>query len=292
MLFEIVHRTDYRYGQPVSEAYVEARLTPPRREDQTVLEHQIEFSPETTLSNYEDTFGNTVTFYSMTLRHESLSIVNRLLVRTNEVPRPDEALEVSVAEARQLFSSVMLDVFDYLQPTPSIPTGGPAMDWVRRFFFGEARLGEALGSLNQAIHEKFRYEPGATENSTPLATVWKQKAGVCQDFAHVMLSVLRTAGIPARYVCGYIESAPRRPEPGTGRLIGSLATHAWVEVLTPGMHWVALDPTNNQWCGRQHVTMAYGRDWQDSAPVHGTFKGSGAQAMKVRVTMKRIRERS
>jgi transglutaminase-like putative cysteine protease len=145
-----------------------------------------------------------------------------------------------------------------------------------------------LERLNRAIHEKFRYEPGSTDNSTPLETVWKQRAGVCQDFTHVMLGVLRTAGVPSRYVCGYIESDPIRPNPGAPRLVGSLATHAWVEVLTPGMHWVAIDPTNNQWCGQRHVTMAYGRDSVDATPVRGTFKGSGAQNMKVRVTMKRM----
>ena len=99
----------------------------------------------------------------------------------------------------------------------------------------------------------------------------------------MMLGVLRTAGIPSRYVCGYIESDPIKPAEREPRLIGSLATHAWVEALTPGMKWLAIDPTNNQWCGQRHVTMAYGRDSVDATPVRGTFKGSGDQRMKVRV---------
>ncbi len=288
MIFEITHRTDYRYGQPAREAYIEARLTPPPLPTQEILAHTIEFLPPTATSTYHDYFGNQVTFYSMTLRHERLAITNRLTVRTSEIPPMPGALDVTVAEARQLFASKLTDVFDYLQPTQVIPTGSPSMEWARKFFGGGAPLSEALERLNRAIHEKFRYEPGSTDNSTPLETVWKQRSGVCQDFTHVMLGVLRTAGVPSRYVCGYIESDPIKPTSGAPRLLGSLATHAWVEVLTPGMRWLPIDPTNNQWCGERHVTIAYGRDSGDATPVRGTFKGSGPQNMKVRVSMRRM----
>lgn len=292
MLFEIVHQTDYRYGQPASEAYLEARLSPPKSDRQEILSHEIEFLPATPVSTYHDYFGNQVTFYSMTLRHERLAVTNRLTVRTTETEFPADAMDVTIAEARQLAASKLTDIFDYLQPTPAVPTGGPATEWARKFFASDTTLRDALESLNRAIHEKFRYEPGITDNATPLATVWKQRAGVCQDFSHVMLSVLRTAGIPARYVCGYIETDPVQSKPGTPALVGSAATHAWVEALTPGMYWIALDPTNNQWCGMRHVTMAYGRDFGDAAPLRGTFKGSSAQNMKVKVQMKRLGEKS
>ena len=292
MLFEILHRTDYRYTQPASEAYLEARLSPPNDDRQTVISHEIAFAPAAGVSAYHDYFGNQVSFYAMTLRHDRLSVSNRLTVRTREAALPQDALDVTIAEARQLFASKLTDIFDYLQPTAAVPTGGGATEWARRHLPGDAPLGSSLEALNRDIHAKFRYEPGATDNATPLATVWKQRAGVCQDFSHVLLSVLRTAGIPARYVCGYIETDPVKPTPGQTRLIGSSATHAWVEALTPGMHWIPLDPTNNQWCGPRHVTMAYGRDFLDAAPLRGTFKGSGAQNMKVRVTMKRLTEKS
>ena len=292
MLFEITHRTDYRYGQPAREAYIEARLTPPGLPSQEILSHAIDFQPPTGVSTYHDYFGNEVTFYSMTLRHERLTIVNKLTVRTKETSPPSGALDVTIAEARQLFASRFTDVFDYLQPTAAVPIGTPSIDWARKFFTGGAPLGEALERLNRAIHEKFHYDPGSTNNSTPLETVWKQRAGVCQDFTHVMLGVLRTAGIPSRYVCGYIESDPIQPAERRTRLIGSLATHAWVEALAPGMNWLAIDPTNNQWCGSRHVTMSYGRDSVDATPVRGTFKGSGDQRMKVRVLMKRMNDKT
>lgn len=291
MLFDVVHVTDYRYSEPVSEAYLEVRLTPAHHPGQQVLSHRIEFQPEAGLSNYVDYFGNTATFYSMTLRHERLTVTNRMTVRTGPRPPLGAALDLPVAEARQILASALTDIFDYLQPTPSVPTGGPATDWARKYLRGVMPVGEAIAGLNREIHERFTYEPGATEVETPLAAIWKSRKGVCQDFAHVMLSVLRTAGLPARYVCGYIETdAP--PEGDTRRrLIGSVATHAWVEVLLPGGQWAALDPTNNQWCGERHISVSVGRDFVDASPVRGTFKGSGTQSMKVRVTMKRLAEK-
>jgi transglutaminase-like putative cysteine protease len=143
--------------------------------------------------------------------------------------------------------------------------------------------------LNHAVYKYFTYESGSTENSTPIEVVWKQRRGVCQDFAHVMLSILRTAGIPARYVCGYIETDPPTPRPGEPRrrLIGAVATHAWVEVLLPGLAWVGLDPTNDKYCDDRHVAMSYGRDYSDATPIRGTFKGTGRQKLKVRIVMRR-----
>lgn len=288
MEFEIRHTTDYRYEAPAIEAYLEARLTPPDTVRQTVLEHRVEIVPELPTSRYVDSFGNPVDFFSMTLRHERLSITNRLRVETRDVPGPVEAMGVSVAEARQLFASVLIDYFDYLQPTAAVPTGGPASTLARQLLKPGVALGAAVEALNSTIYRDFKYMPGSTDNSTPLCDVWKSRRGVCQDYAHVMLSVLRTAGLPARYVCGYIETAPPRSPDGR-RLVGSVATHAWVEVLVPGLEWIAFDPTNNRMCGEQHVAVSFGRDSRDAAPVRGTFKGSGGQEMKVRVNMKRSR---
>ncbi len=291
MQFEILHTTDYRYSQPVIEAYLEARLTPPDTATQSVISRSMVIAPELATSQYVDVFGNAVDFFSMTLRHERLAVRNRAIVKTRAPELPEEALAMPVAEARQVISSVMIDYFDYLQPTATVPIGGVAADWARRHLRAGRPLREALGELNATIHRKFDYMPGSTDNSTPLRAVWKQKRGVCQDYAHVMLSVLRTAGLPARYVCGYIEAEPLALRPETAprrRLVGSIATHAWVEVLVPGLTWVALDPTNDRWCAEQHVAVSFGRDSRDAAPVRGTFKGSGTQVMKVRVKMRRV----
>ena len=285
MRFDITHVTDYRYEQPASEAYVEARLTPPERATQRTLSHAIEFSPEAPLTGYTDYFGNPTAFYSMIKRHPRLTVTNRLLVETMTPVLPEDALALTVGEARQIFSSVATDVFDHLRGTPVAPNGGESTKWGRKLLRSDLPLREALSALNKEIHRGFKYAKGSTDVSTPLAEVWKTRKGVCQDFAHIMLSVLRTSGLPARYVCGYIETDPPK---GSRRLVGAVATHAWVEVLVPGMEWVALDPTNNQWCGERHVAVSVGRDFADAAPLRGTFKGSGGQTLSVKVTMKRV----
>jgi len=284
MRFEILHTTDYRYDEPASEAYVEARLTPPSRLSQRIVAHDLTFHPAGPSSTYVDYFGNPTSFYSMVKRHDHLRVSSRLLVDTSPPRLPVGALDLTIGEARQILSSVGTDIFDYLRASPAVPTGGDATAWGRRWLRSDAKLYAALQALNGAIHREFRYEPGSTENSTPLAVIWKARAGVCQDFAHLMLSVLRTSGLPARYVCGYIETDP--PKEGRG-LTGAVATHAWVEVLVPGMDWVALDPTNDQWCGERHVAVSFGRDFADATPLRGTFKGCGGQDMNVKVRMKR-----
>jgi len=288
MEFEITHVTHYKYGHPAAEAYGEARLTPPNLPSQTVLSHRIVLDPEVPTSGYTDHFGNRVDFFSLPFRHKELYISNQAVVRTNNVPPPASSLELPVQEARQILGSVMTDIFDYLQLTGAVQPTRESGQWAKKFLPGRAPLGEALQRLNEAIHAEFKYKAGETENSTPLATIWKNKIGVCQDFAHIGLSILRMAGLPARYVCGYIETDPVRAPDGTvRRMVGAVATHAWIEVLVPGMNWVAIDPTNRQWINERYVTVSYGRDQRDATPLRGTFKGSGGQNMKVRVIMKR-----
>jgi len=284
MRFEILHTTDYRYEQPASEAYVEARLTPPAGPTQQILAHELLFDPVMPLSCYVDYYGNRTAFYSMVKRHDRLTVTNRVLVETAPPVLPAEALDLTVGEARQIFSSVTTEVFDYVRASPAVPTGGEAALWGRRYLRPDVSVRDGLEALNHAIHREFRYTKGSTENWTPLAAIWKARAGVCQDFAHIMLSVLRTAGLPARYVCGYIETDPPK---GRRRLTGAVATHAWVEVMVPGMTWVALDPTNAQWCGERHVAVSFGRDFADATPLRGTFKGSRGQTMSVKVVMER-----
>lgn len=288
MEFEITHVTHYKYGHPAAEAYGEARLTPPTLATQTVLSHRLVIDPEVPTSGYTDHFGNHVNFFSLPFRHKQLYVSNQAVVRTHTVPLPASALELPVQEARQILGSVMTDIFDYLQMSPAVQPTREAVQWAKKYLPGNAPLGESLQRLNEAIHSEFKYKSGSTENSTPLATIWKNKIGVCQDFAHIGIAILRTAGLPARYVCGYIETDPIRAPDGTvKRMTGAVATHAWIEVLVPGMTWVAIDPTNRQWINERYVTVSFGRDQRDATPLRGTFKGSGGQGMKVRVIMKR-----
>lgn len=290
MVFNITHTTSYTYSHPAAEAYGEMRLTPIDRAGQRVLSHEVEMDPAMNPSSYIDHFGNVVDFYSFPFKHRKLVIQNHAIVETFPVMLPKDGMELTIQETRQIFTSVMTDLFDYLQPTETVETGGEALVWARKFLPGKVRLHDALPRLNEAIHSHFKYTKGATDNSTPLSLVWKNRRGVCQDFAHVALSILRTAGLPARYICGYIETdepvsqSGKRPR----NLVGSVATHAWVEVMVPGMTWVALDPTNRQFCNERYVAVSFGRDFRDASPLRGTFKGSGEQKMEVQVVMKRL----
>jgi len=288
MEFKITHITTYRYGNAAAEAYGEARLTPPELPTQKVLKHRVSLEPATPTSNYVDHFGNRVDFFSLPFRHQKLVVSSQLLVKTIAPTLPQENLQVTAGEARQIFTSALPDVFEYLQPTGIVKTGNTSIQWSRRYLRGKTTLEEGLTALNEAIHDSFSYIKGVTENSTELAVIWKDRRGVCQDFVHVALSVLRTGGLPARYVCGYIEAVAPGNEPGKKRLVGAYATHAWVEVLLPGMIWVALDPTNRQWCNDRYVAVSYGRDASDAAPLRGTFKGSGGQKLSAKVLMTRL----
>jgi transglutaminase-like putative cysteine protease len=291
MLFRVTHTTDYRYGEPVAEAYLELRLTPISRQGQTVQDHRLTIDPASRTSGYRDYFGNEVAFLSLPYRHSRLIIRSEALVKTESAALPDESLDLSIQEARQILTGSLPFVFDYLQPTDMIKIGREAAQWAKRYLSGQITLRQGLENLNKAIYQNFQYRKGATNFSTDVSFVWRDRIGVCQDFAHIMLSVLRTAGLPSRYVCGYIETAPSRGENGEKkRLVGSVATHAWVEVLLPGQFWVALDPTNNRWCDEQHIAVSFGRDASDAAPIRGTFKGSGDQVMKVQVKVVRVKK--
>ena len=295
MEFEVSHITDYSYQYGAAEAYLEARLTPPNLPSQTIRNRRLTVEPAVKLSGYLDYFGNAVDFFSLPYRHRSLVITSRVDVHTHAPERPAAALDVSINEARQIMHSSVAEVYDYLQPTDIVAVRTrDSAQWVKKYLAGNRPYGEALEALNLAVYKEFAYASGSTTNSTPLSVVWQQRKGVCQDFTHIMLSVLRTAGLPARYVCGYIEavappsaSADNAVSRAGRTLVGAVATHAWVEALVPGKQWVALDPTNKQWCGERHITVSYGRDFRDATPLRGTFKGTGKQNMKVKVFVKR-----
>jgi transglutaminase-like putative cysteine protease len=289
VLFRVTHRTEYRYSTPVAEAHLELRLTPPTRENQQIKRFQLSLEPNTTFSEYDDYFGNRVAAVSLPFRHSRLNVRSEAVVETARPSLPQTSLELSVQEARQILHGALPFVFDYLQPTDMVRIGREAGQWARRYLRGRDNLKNGLEAVMRAVHANFKYRKGITNFRTDVTIIWKERAGVCQDFAHVMLSVLRTAGLPSRYVCGYIETASGLdPQPQGRRLIGSIATHAWVEVFLPGQIWVALDPTNNMWCNEQHIAVSFGRDAGEASPIRGTFKGSGTQRMKVQVRMRRL----
>jgi len=285
MRFRVTHRTEYAYRAPASESFAEVRVWPRDTRTQKVLQRKLTIEPRVPVDDYIDYFGNHVEFFSVPFRHQRLAVEASAEVETFPMPEVGEALAVDAAEARQLFHGQMHKLYDFLQPSDTVPLGELLLPLKRRFFAPGAALGESLHELNCWINKEFAYRPGATEISTPLQKVIQQRSGVCQDFAHLMLSIIRTSGLPARYVSGYIE--PYDPETTDPALVGAAASHAWVEVFLPGGEWYGLDPTNNQPAGLRHVVTAVGRDYHDVAPMRGTYKGALDQRLQVIVSLER-----
>jgi len=285
MRFHISHQTQYDYPFYASDSFAELRVCPQDGPGQKVLQRGLEISPQTLVEQYSDYFGNTVEFFSIPYRHQKLSVHAWADVETESLPMPTLALEVTTAEALQIYKGQILDIFDFLQPSHYVPLGEVLKEIEEVFFRPSRTLGESLLELNSWIHGNFEYKQGVTDISTPLRQVIAQRKGVCQDFAHLMLGILRRSGIPARYVSGYIEAVdPTKKKPN---LVGAAASHAWVEVLLPGLNWWGLDPTNHQVAGERHVRVAVGRDYRDVTPVRGTYLGAQHQKLQVIVSMKR-----
>ncbi|WP_309399652.1 transglutaminase family protein [Cerasicoccus maritimus] len=285
MRFKVSHTTRYKYAAPASESFAELRVWPRDSESQKIISRELVIKPEVRADHYLDYFGNHVEFFSIPFRHSEVRVISEAEIETFPYePRP-AVLDTPIGEARQIYNSTLFRLFEYLQPTELAPLT-PARKKIRKVFFHETQpIGEALLKLNQWIFKTFEYKPGVTDVSTPLDDVIKNKRGVCQDFAHLMLAILRSHGIPARYVSGYIEAFD--PEKTDPELIGAAASHAWVEVFLPGGFWWGLDPTNNQAAGERHVKVAVGRDYNDVAPMRGTYKGALDQQLQVMVSLTR-----
>jgi transglutaminase-like putative cysteine protease len=294
MRFRILHRTFYRYAGTASESFMEARLTPVNDDRQRVISRKLDTTPATNLHTYTDYFGNAVETFSIVQRHRSLALTARAEVETIAIAPPPAALEISVSEARQIWRGKKLELYEYLMPSPAVQLSAAVNRLANQFFPPSAPIGPSLLKFMAWIYENFKYTPGATTLSTSVSNVLKTRTGVCQDFAQVMLAVLRSAEMPARYVTGYIETEGQRraaeaKEPGRfKRLVGASESHAWVEVNLPGGFWWGLDPTNNCEAGERHVKLAIGRDFHDSTPTHGVFKGTRTEKLSVAVVMQRI----
>ncbi|MEM8550461.1 MAG: transglutaminase family protein [Verrucomicrobiota bacterium] len=285
MRFKVTHTTRYKYKTPASESYAELRVWPQDGPTQKIISHRLTIDPQVAVQHYSDYFGNMVEHFSIPFRHSELRVDAVAEVETREGPDLSQVLATPVGDARQILASSQLSLYDYTQDTELVPFRR-LQSMLRRQPFRDAdTLEEALHGLNRWIYETFEYSPGSTDIGTPLPTVLKTRQGVCQDFAHLLLAILRMQGMPARYVSGYIE--PYDPTKPGAKLTGAAASHAWVEVFLPGGTWYGLDPTNNQPAGMRHVRVAAGRDYNDVAPMRGAYKGAQDQKLQVIVTLKR-----
>lgn len=290
--FNIRHTTRYRYPGGAVESFGELRVEPRETPGQRVRRFSLALRPGTETRRFVDYFGNVVHDFAIPHRHTILEVASRCEVEVAARKIPEASLEVPIAEARQIFGPHRLEHFDYKMATALVPTGAEFLPYVRDWLGPGKPMGEALRSLNHFIFTRFEYRRGATDVETDAASVARRRRGVCQDFAHFMLGVLRTARLPCRYVSGYIESGTPAPGSRGPALIGAAASHAWVEALLPGQVWLGLDPTNDLVAGERHVVIAVGRDYNDVTPLRGTYRGPKAGKPAVEVRVERLAESS
>jgi transglutaminase-like putative cysteine protease len=277
MRYRIVHRTTYEYEEPVTLCHNEAHLTPRSTPGQRVVRHELRVEPgPAVLTRRTDFFGNPVAYFAVQAPHPKLVVTARSEVDRTVPPRAPSDIRWEEAAAGTAVSTSPegLEARQCLLPSPMAASTAAIDAWAARSFPAGRLLVEAVQDLVGRIHTDFAYEAGVTTIATPLAEVFARRRGVCQDFAHLTIACLRSVGLAARYVSGYIETLP---PPGKPRLVGADASHAWIEVLDPEAGWLDFDPTNDRAVGDRHVTTAWGRDYADVTPIKGIIFGGGSK---------------
>jgi transglutaminase-like putative cysteine protease len=292
MNYEVTHTTTYDYENTVPVSHHVLRLSPrelghQRRESSTL---HIEPSP-TVARSHVDYFGNAVTFATIETPHRQLIItsVSRVSVMSAPRPSPEETPEwESVRDfCRGAQIGTALEASEFLFDSPLIASADDFADYARSSFTRGRPILDAVLDLTDRIHADFKFDTLATTLATPLEEFLKKRRGVCQDFAQLEVACLRSLGLPARYVSGYLETVP---PPGQARLAGADASHAWVSFYSQGIGWIDVDPTNNLIPSTRHVTVAWGRDYSDVSPVRGVILGAGAHDLAVAVDVVPIDE--
>jgi transglutaminase-like putative cysteine protease len=315
--YTVRHETHYRYSLPVDLGLHQLRLTPVSGPRQTLVAHSIAIAPQPDrLSQFEDHFGNRVHGATIESRHTEFSVILEATIdvpdaapaAVPEGPAPDGPLPggpfpggpfpggpfpdgppwESIAAAMQGDGfPTPPEVAEFTYASPLAQASSAATDYVRESFTSNIGIVAALRHLLARMHADFAYTPGVTDVTTAVDQVMESRAGVCQDFAHVMIAGLRGLGLPARYVSGYLRTYPApQSADSPPALQGADASHAWVSVWCgPEICWLECDPTNNLVVGDEHIAVAYGRDFSDVTPLRGVILGGGQHTLSVAVTV-------
>lgn len=304
-IYTIQHITDYEYDALVIDSINQIKIFPFQSVDQQVLQHEVIITHDPQVVMHTDYWGNKTGIFTLTEPHKKMTIESRLTVQTDTFSVPNVAplpalLQYDYTYPDQIESTAAIN--DILNQVPSIDgsvqlaVGGCQSQSQNSSSQSQSNIVQSsIGSANQQpvttnqswiiadfcnryIFENFTYQKGITTIETTVDEILKHKKGVCQDFAHLLLQLLRTAGIPSRYVSGYIC-------PNKNGMRGEGATHAWVEIWLTGRGWLGIDPTNNMWVTNTHVRLAVGRSFVDCTPAKGTFKGIANQKLNVYVSI-------
>lgn len=276
-VFQIQHITKYKYDRPVRESANQIKIFSFNKPGQEILSHEIVISEEPSVNKFNDYWGNTVGFFTVPQAHEELIIDSRLIAKTSPI-----CLEEQLSTPKdwdllkeETFSSILLPDLARMEKIRSQEKIQLILDHIS---IDNCSPLEAAMRYSRFIFEQFKYVKGITNVETTIDEILEFRSGVCQDFAHVLLQLLRTVGIPSRYVSGYIC-------PNKNGMRGEGATHAWVDAYIPNMGWIGIDPTNNCFAHEHHIQLAVGRDFSDCTPVKGTFKGPANHELMVYVSV-------
>jgi len=275
-VFNIHHITKYEYDRPVKESVNEIRIYPYVSNQQELLYHELNITDHPDVLTVNDYWGNRTGMFNLLSSHKELIIESKLIVRTlgNAEIILDKNAGLQHLKA-EIASNLSLLELSYIK---EIDLKEEIHELVNQFATPVMPVADIVEKCSNYIFENFNYNKGITSVETTIKEILDLRSGVCQDFAHIMLEILRSVGIPSRYISGYIC-------PNKNGMRGEGATHAWIESWIPGNGWTGIDPTNNVWVTNHHVKLAVGRNFNDCSPVKGTFKGPARQSLSVYVSV-------
>jgi transglutaminase-like putative cysteine protease len=285
MKYRVRHTTTFRYSEPVPLGHNETHLTPRDFVRQGCLGNHLTIRPlPTSLATWKDYFGNQVSFFALEEDHQELMVASisevDVFPPSYPLPASTPAWETTRGALAKPCEAASLAAAIFRFDSPYVRRHPQLAEYASVSFAPGRPLLEAAMDLTSRIYQEFKYDPSATGVNTPILDVFERRRGVCQDFAHLEIACLRSIGLAARYVSGYLSTDPPLGQP---RLVGADASHAWLSLYCQGDGWLDLDPTNNQMPALRHLTIAWGRDYGDVCPIKGVFLGGGQHVMSVAV---------
>lgn len=291
MYHKIIHKTTYTYQDAVSLCHNIIRLTPRSTNKQFCNKSDISIDPEPdVMIEYDDFYGNKLVYFTIEKEHTKLTVnvvseIEKLLAANEHQPQFNLVTWEDTRKLMETVNTDLIEVKQFIAATPMTTADDAIAAYAAISFPPSKSIYEGCKNLMSRIFNEFKFHPGFTTISTPLSVVMKERKGVCQDFAHLAIACLRSLGLPARYVSGYIETIP---PPGVAKLFGVDASHAWFSVYIPNSGWVDFDPTNNLLPADQHITIGWGRDYEDITPLKGVIMSSGRHELRVSVDVRRV----
>ena len=292
--YRVEHHTAYRYSEPVMLSHQQLHLTPRLLDYQPIQRHEVVIEPAPTQQRkIIDAFGNPVTEIAIEAAHTTLDIIARTALAVTERRAIDPAETPAWETVRRALAyraawhpePAILDATQFLFESPYARVKRSLRAYAGDCFEPRRPILAAAAALMAKIHGEFKFDAAATNVTTPVMKFFAEKRGVCQDFTHLMISCLRSTGLAARYVSGYLLT---RPAPGKPRRVGADVSHAWASLFVPGTGWIDLDPTNNVMPSLEHITLGWGRDFSDVTPLSGVINGGGEQTLEVKVTVEMV----